>query len=401
MNNSQTVPKKIKHFQRPSYGDRTAKLNTRNNVDNSIPKITGLKDNLNYNLWINNINYDTTPPTLSSDPASSLQFSFDVFDSLRTDFPNYNTGDNCDPSYQGNGNTSYLLLDFFVGDTHQNAAKIIIQGDKITTAVGSVGIIDSSKTVTPYVFNFLSTKNSLFHILQGLKPRNGAEIYEKMKNISIVITPYDNNDYAGFPLTIMCDKLGNSWVFNQYDIDAFHTVNLPEDISISEFELGSYVTNFFVVPNYETINRNIDISGFCNNNDYGVNFSFKTISNDIQSNFIFSLFPYSNIPGLYSDFPVCFKDKENKHLNTMYANDPSIKLISEISLHANPVTPKQNYFKLVNLPNTLILKKNNMGIDSLMKLNTQFLENVVIIPKTTSKSTSTTFLLKKNRYVKK
>jgi hypothetical protein len=322
-----------------------------------------------------------------------FQFSFDVFGSLRTDFPDFNNGADCDPSYQGGGNTSYLLLDFFVADTHQNAAKIIIQGDKITNAIGSLSA--NPPNPSRYVFNFLSTKHSLFHILNDLKPG------ERMKNISIVITPYDENDFAGFPITIMFDRFGNKIILNQFDIDAFHTYYTPKNVIINDFQLGSYVTNFYVTPDYQLVNNNIDISGFCNNNEYGVNFLINTMCGNTASNFQFSLFPYSNVPGAYSDFPICFKDKENKNFGTMYANDPSIRLVTEVSTKATPVAPKQNYFKLVNLPNALILKQDNMGLDTLMKMNTLAFKNVVAIPKTSGKSSNSIFLLKKNKNKKK
>ena len=382
MNKTHTV----KHLRRPGYENNTLRsLNTNRSVDDSIPKITGFKDNMNYQLWINDINFDTSPPTPG--PNAAFQFSFNVFNSLRTDFPDYNNGDPVDPCYQGNGHTSYLLLDLFVGDTHQNAAKIIIQGDKIT-----------NPNAAPYVFNFLSTKNSLLHIMEGL------QLGEKMVNISIVITPYDDQDWAGFPITIMFDKFGKSFVFNQDDIDHFHVTNVQESVNIFNFELGSYNTDFFIVPDYQfNSSGNIDISGFCNNNDYGVNIIFKTTNTDNnngESAFLFNLFPFSNVAGLNSDFPISFRDQDHKNFGTLYATDPSIRLITEVSKSKTPVSAKQNYFKLINIPKALIMKKNNMGIDSLMQLNKRFMQNVVVVPKTVLPSSTIKFLIKNNERIK-
>lgn len=391
MDNTQPVKKSLKHFQRPSYKDVVLQrsLNPRFQTDDDgypIPRITGFKDNMEYDLTI--VNPTNTP----GGQPPIFQFSFNVFNSLRTDFPDYNDGDDCDPSYQGNGNTSYILMDMYIGSTRQNAAKIIIQGERIT-----------SPTAPRYVFNFLSAKNSLFKVTDGI------EEGETMKHLSITMTPYDINDYAGFPMTIMFDKFANSIVFNQYDIDAFHTVKIANNVSIDKFELGSFFTDYYIVPNYkfkpianrDDIPGNIDISGFCNNNEYGVNFRFNTMCNDTESIFLFSLFPYSNVPGLNSDFPISFSDSRKLHLGTMYANDPSIRLVSEVSVKNIPSQPKKDYFKLINLPNTLIIKKNNTGLDSLMKLNKEFLKNVVAIPRTNNKPSTSTFLLKKNKKSKK
>ena len=45
MNNTHTV----KHLRRPGYENNTLRsLNTNRSVDDSIPKITGFKDNMNY-----------------------------------------------------------------------------------------------------------------------------------------------------------------------------------------------------------------------------------------------------------------------------------------------------------------------------------------------------------------
>jgi hypothetical protein len=388
------IIKKLKHFQRPSSDPNKPRQIKNHAVDNTIPKITGLKENSDlYRLDIRNIDFTTTPPTPSTDPDNLplFQFSFPVYESLRDDFPDYNAGDYCDPSYQGNGHTSFLLLDFFITDTRQTAARIIIQGNKITG-------VDTS----PYIFNFLSAKNSLFHIMRNLKKG------ETMNNISIVITPYDDQSYSGFPLVIMFDKFANKSIFNQYEIDAFHTIR-SNDVKIVDFRLGSYYCNFFTIPNYQMTNSdNIDISGCCNNNQYGVNFLFRTTSinpytsKDLISNFMFYLYPYSNVPGINSDFPVSFKDKTNKHFGTMYANDPSIRFVTELGTKLNPTVQRKNYFQLFNLPRALIMKKDNMGIDSLMKLNKQFFQNSVIVPNTTRiqlkpKSIEKIFIIKDNK----
>lgn len=400
MDNTQPKNKSVKHFQRPSYKNAVLQrsLNPRFQTDDEgypIPRITGFKDDMQFELTIRNAeNINTT-----NLPAPLFQFSFDVFNSLRADFPDYNNGDDCDPCYQGNGNTSYILMDMYIGSTHQNAAKIIIQGDKITNEVGSLGV----NTPSRYVFNFLSSKNSLFKITAGI---TGEEV---MKHISITMTPYDVNDYAGFPITIMFDRFANSIIFNQYDIDAFRTRRIADGVSINKFELGSFKNDFFVVPNFnftpianrDDIPGNIDISGFCNNNEYGVNFRFSTTYNNTESIFLFSLFPFSNVPGLNSDFPISFSDSTKKHFGTMYANDPSIRLVTELSIKDTPVAPKKDYFKLINQPNSLILKQNNIGLDSMMKMNTQFFKNVVAIPRTTNKSSSSTFMLIKNKKSKK
>jgi len=395
MNNTQP----LSHFKRPGGGNKTPRLLSHAGypVDNTIPKITGLKDDINFRLDIRGLDFSTSPPTPISGQTPLVQFSFPVFESLRTDFPNYNAGDDVDPSYQGIGHTSYLLLDFYISNTHQNAAKIIIQGDKITTAVGSSTDASGYPYPSPYVFDFLSIKNSLFKMVQNLKPG------ETNTNISIVITPYDDQDFAGFPLTIMFDKYNKSFIFNQDDIDHFHTSQVDNSINITDFKLGSYVNDFFIVPDGIITNTNIDISGFCNNNDYGVNFVFKTINTDnenAESNFIFSLFPYSNVPGLNSDFPISFRDQDKKYFGTMYANDSSIRLITETSKSKTPASDSQDYFKIFNLPNTLILKENNIGIDSLMEINKRFFQNTVIVPKTNLSSSTTKFIIKANKRVK-
>lgn len=399
MDNTQIVKKSVKHFQRPSYktAELQRSLSPRFQFDEDeypLPRITGFKDNMEFALTIENAqNINTT-----NLPAPLFQFSFDVFNSLRADFPDYNNGDDCDPSYQGNGNTSYILMDMYIGSTHQNAAKIIIQGDKIKAPANP-----TTNTPSRYVFNFLSSKNSLFKVTAGIQ---GEEV---MKHLSITMTPYDINDYAGFPMTIMFDKFGNSIRFNQYDIDAFHTVNIPNDVYLNKFELGSFVTDYFVVPDFkykaiesrDDIPGNIDISGFCNNNEYGVNFRFSTVCKDTESTFLFSLFPFSNVPGLDSDFPISFRDSMKKHIGTMYANDPSIRMVTELSIKNTPVAPKKDYFKLINKSNALILKKNNIGLDSIMKLNTEFFKNVVAIPRTNNKSSSSVFMLMKNKKSRK
>ena len=240
--------------------------------DDYIPKITGLKDAIDYEFIIEGIDYSTFPPTIDSSGAK-IQFTFRVNQSFRNDFPNYNNGDNCDPSYQGNGNISYLLLDFFVADTHQTTAKIIIFGpDKI------------GNNSYNYTFNLLRNPNSLLDILAGLKPG------ERITNISVVIAPYDNNDYSGFPIVILFDKFANSFVLNQTKIDFLHTSRFrtftgrnnefePNPIEKVDFRIGSYDTNFFITPKFTSNKKNpklIKIKGMCNNNQYGVNFLFNT-----------------------------------------------------------------------------------------------------------------------------
>jgi hypothetical protein len=85
----------------------------------------------------------------------------------------------------------------------------------------------------------------------------------------------------------------------------------------------------------------------------------------------------------------------------MYANDPSIRMVTELSIKDTPVAPKKDYFKLINKPNALIIKQKNMGLDSIMKLNTEFFKNVVAIPRTNNKSSTSVFMLKKNKKSRK
>lgn len=351
--------------------------------DDYIPKITGLKDAIDYEFIIEGIDYSTYPPTIDSSGAK-IQFTFRVNQSFRNDFPNYNNGDKCDPSYQGNGNLSYLLLDFFVADTHQTTAKIIIFGpDKI------------GNNSYNYTFNFFRNPNSLLNILASLKPG------ERITNISVVISPYDNNDYTGFPIVILIDKFANSFVLNQTKIDFLHTTKFktftgrnnefePNPIEKINFQVGSYDTNFFITPKHTTNKNNsnlINIKGMCNNNQYGVNFLFNSTTADgTVSKFNFFIFPYSNATGYNSDFPTCVKDISNNSFGTLYANDSSIRIVSAMSKSITPNSPKLNYFQFANLRNTLILRPNNLGIDSLIKMNPTFFKNTVIIPESTKSS---------------
>jgi len=360
--------------------------------DEYIPKITGFKDNIDYKLIIEGIDYSTFPPTVPLIGAK-IQFVFKVNQSIRNNFPDYNIGDYVDPSYQGNGHLSYLTLDFFVADTHQTTAKIIIFGaDKIG---------NNSYT---YYFNFLRNPINLLNILEGIKPG------ERLVNMSVVITPYDENDYSGFPIVILFDRFANSFVLNQTDIDSLHTSNFrtftgknnsfePNPIEKIDFKIGSYETAFFITPKYHSSGKNhnlIDISGMCNNNQYGVNFLFdSTTADGTVSKFNFFIFPYSNMTGLNSDFPTCVEDERNNSFGTFFANDPSIRIVSGLSKSITPNSEKLNYFKISNLKDTLILRPNNLGIDSLIKMNKTFFKNTIIIPEPTKTSCGEEVFVKK------
>ena len=409
----------VKHFNRYSSSNKLSKdINTNksiitglrkdisnNDINNNIPIITGLRNDISYNFFIEGINYpikydnsgnilDASNNLLGND--AKIYFTFNINSSFRTDFPNYNNGDKCDPSFQGNDNNfAYLLLDFYASDTNIIFSRIMIEPD--TRIFPDPEIKENAKNIynpnRTYRYNFLGNRRNLFNILRGLKSG------EKINNISIVITPYDNNDYSGFPLIIMFDKYANSIILNQTNIDFIQT-HIPlyqnitgDSISTIDFKIGSAYTEFYAIPDYKKRDTNdlrlIDISGFCNNNDYGVSFIVNTtnVNNPNKiSTYKFGLFPYSNVAGLHSDFPLCIRDASNNSLITMYSNKNSVRILSGVNKKITPTSKPKSYFKIANLRNQEFPRINNISLDTFIKLNPSFFQSNVVIPQSTISS---------------
>jgi hypothetical protein len=140
----------------------------------------------------------------------------------------------------------------------------------------------------------------------------------------------------------------------------------------------------------------------CNNNAYGVNFLFNFVSKNPETNknnevtFTFGLFPYSNVAGLNADFPICFKDKNNHTFDTMYANKPKLRVLTQIEAQKNPSTPKEVYFKIANMPCQVIPRKN-LSFDKLMKLNKTFFKHTIVFPTPIIQPKNFVFFFNKNK----
>ena len=331
-----------------------------------------------------------------------------------TNTGNGNTGLTSDNKYistpdtsLGGGMPHFYLIDVYAVESTEGSLQLsfinILKSNTLNgTGDGPVLTGADCQMNTPYTINFYGYEKNTTPItytrrkLDIMKNLNLSKNW-KVNPFAIVITPYDINNFSGYPIAFVFDGVGNQVIFNQTEADLIQsytpqtilstttTSEVPYPISGSgtspiidyTLQMGFLTPNFFSEPAYEvdTYLTNKNIIGLCNNPKYSVSFKIVTTTTDTTiapCTFIFSMWGFS-----YSlnDYPECFRDK-NGNLISFFQNQTNANyLISEDN--SNYIFPSQD-----STGNT-IAKPSGSDLQKLANLNSNI--QFIIVPSSIQK----------------